>query len=209
MGYADPEQIHPEIHEKTYQLSVSVKEEIRPLFLFKKEPIIKSTKTGFQSQGLRIKSCNWGTIAAGLRQPEVCCFGLTLGNEIESINKSLNKKSLLESYIWDSLCSILAEYYADQAEACLAEYYEGQGLRITRRFSPGYCDLPLMPSQNAIFRFCDMDAVGISMSSSGLMSPRKSVTGMVLAAEKIPSKSPCGFCKTPCRYRRIQRTDKN
>ena len=203
MGYPELKVIHDDILTQTYDLSVLVKAQIKPRFIFKSEPIKSSSRKGFDSSGLKIKSCNWGTVASRMTQPsEVCCFGLTLGNEIEETNKALGEKSLIKGFIWDSLCSILAEYYADQAEACLALYYKQQKLKITRRFSPGYCDLPLVPSQTAIFQFCDMDTIGVSLSASCLMAPRKSITGMVFAAEETAFRTPCSFCKRPCPYRR-------
>lgn len=203
MGYPDLTQVNTGILEKTKDLSARVIKQANPLFLFKSQEVTQATTAGFGTDDLEIQSRKWGNIAAMLSIPkEVCCFGLTLGREVETTNKAMSEKSIVQGFIWDALCSTLAEYYADRIEICLAFYYKKRGFQVSRRFSPGYCDLPLMQTQKAIFRFCDMESIGIRLSSSGLMTPRKSITGMVLAAANLPFNSPCGFCKRNCRYRR-------
>jgi cobalamin-dependent methionine synthase I len=132
---------------------------------------------------------------------EVCCFGMNLGDEIEATNKVLIEKSIAQGFIWDALCSTLAEYYANRIQIFLVFQYKKKGFRVSRRFSPGYCDLPLMQTQKNIFRFCDMDRIGIQLSSFGLMTPRKSITGMVLAAEDVSLNNPCRICKRNCPHR--------
>ncbi|MFZ5570706.1 MAG: vitamin B12 dependent-methionine synthase activation domain-containing protein [Thermodesulfobacteriota bacterium] len=203
MGYPDLTQINPQILEKTHDLSALVTIQAKPFFLFNSARLSRITKTGFEANGLTITSRKWGAVAAMLDTPiELCCFGMTLGDEIETTNKAMSEKSLTQGFVWDALCSTLAEYYADRVEICLARYYKQNGLKITRRFSPGYCDLPLLQAQKAIFRFCDMEAIGIRLSSSGWMTPRKSITGMVLAAENLPVTTPCSVCKRTCPHRR-------
>ena len=203
MGYPDLTAINPDILMQTHDLCEMVREYAAPGYIFKSETITRIGSKTFSASQLTVRSGNWAKIAAMTGAPtRVCCFGLTLGEEIEAEIAAFEKKSLLQGYIWDALCSTLAEYYADQSERFIGDYYAQQNLLISRRFSPGYCDLPFEDSQRELFAFCDMTAIGVTRVSSGLMVPRKSITAMVLASENMPLPFPCSFCKTPCRYRR-------
>lgn len=203
MGYTDTAKVNPVVYEKVHHFSDLVNRQTSPVFLFKSEPLETCSKTGFSSKKLGIKSARWGKTATLMTgSKEVCCFGLTLGERVETTNKELDEKSLIDSFIWDALCSSLAEFYADQAELFLSHHYRKKGLEITRRFSPGYCDLSLEQGQSAIFGFCNLDVIGLRISRFGLMTPRKSITAMVLAAECVSFRVPCHFCKRECRHRR-------
>ncbi len=203
MGYPDLTRIHPDIHAKTKTLSEGIRKQASPRFLFKSEAFLEISKSGVRSQGFTLNSDNWGRVASSMESPEeICCFGLTLGQEIEDTIASLSSQSILHGFIYDALCSTLAEHYANQAETNLARCYSRKNLMITRRFSPGYCDVPFVETQKAIFQFCDMNAIGVTLSSSGLMIPRKSITAIVFASKRLPFRHPCSFCKTPCKYRR-------
>ncbi len=204
MGYPNLNAIKTAIRGMVVDISVSVTKEAAPTFLFKSEWIESCSTNGFHATGLRIKSRNWGRIACLLEGPrQVCCFALTLGAPSEAIIMELSEQSIMQAFIWDALCSTLAEYYADQAEIFLAHQYAEKGLSITRRFSPGYCDLHLFQGQKEIFQFCHPEAIGIRLSGAGLMTPRKSITGMFLGAEKVPQRLPCRFCSRICIHRRI------
>jgi hypothetical protein len=203
MGYTDAEQANPVVHEKTLGFSNLINEQAAPVFLFKSRPLETCSAAGFSTERFTINSARWGKIATLMKgAKEICCFGLTLGERVETMNRELDKKSLIDSFVWDVLCSTLAEHYADRAELFLARYYRMKGLEITRRFSPGYCDLSLEEGQRAVFGFCGFDAIGMTLSPFGLMNPRKSITGMVLAAECVSLRAPCRFCKRECGYRR-------
>ena len=203
MGYPDLTAINPDISAQTHDICERVGEVAAPGYIFKSDVITNMDKKTFSTSHLMIRSKNWAAIAAEASAPtQVCCFGLTLGHDIEREIASFEKRSLVQGYIWDALCSTLAEYYADQAEQFIGDHYAQQNFLISRRFSPGYCDLPFEESQRAVFSFCDMTAIGVTRVSSGLMVPRKSVTAMVLASESLPVPFPCSFCRTPCRYRR-------
>lgn len=203
MGYPDAQPLNDMIHAKTHLLSEVVKKQVSCKFICRKEPLRTCSKTGFRTDGLTIKSRQWGKIASLLEGPkQVCGFGITLGDQVENTNQKMSAQSTLDGFIWDALCSTLTEFYADQAERWLACQYANKGMQLTRRFSPGYCDLPLLQGQAAMFRFCNLEAIGVAISTSGLMSPRKSMTGMVLAAGTVPVRLPCSFCKRHCDHRR-------
>lgn len=81
-----------------------------------------------------------------------------------------------------------------------------QGGSVTRRFSPGYGDLPLA-LQKEIFRVLDCPRkIGLTLNESLLMSPSKSVTALVGLSGKdgaSPSDLGCDGCQLKsCVYRR-------
>lgn len=87
----------------------------------------------------------------------------------------------------------------------LEQQSQDKGLHITRRFSPGYGDLPLS-FQKDIFRILDCPrSIGLSLNESLLMSPSKSVTAIVgigPGCQSHPGHS-CSHCeKTDCIHRR-------
>lgn len=72
------------------------------------------------------------------------------------------------------------------------------------RFSPGYGDLPL-EAQTDIFKVLDLSKnIGVTLSSSLLMIPTKSVTAIVgLGCGSEKTKSGCSACdKINCAYRK-------
>jgi hypothetical protein len=75
-------------------------------------------------------------------------------------------------------------------------------LQASARFSPGYCDWPIEKGQAAIVAFLKPQAIGIHAAATGLMTPRKSVTAAVIAAETMPEQSPCFLCAKACAHRR-------
>ena len=99
----------------------------------------------------------------------------------------------------ESLCDLFCSDIAAEKAAV------GQGL--TRRFSPGYGDLPLSFQQD-LFRVLDCPRkIGLTLNESLLMSPSKSVTALMGVAAKSAclthTASKCDTCPhTSCAFRR-------
>jgi cobalamin-dependent methionine synthase I len=75
--------------------------------------------------------------------------------------------------VTDAIASALAESACDEAERLIFEDNSH-----TPRFSPGYGDLPL-EIQKPLLSFLDAEkTVGITLSSSLLMTPTKSITAI-------------------------------
>ncbi len=83
---------------------------------------------------------------------------------------------------------------------------EYQAVRVGRRFSPGYGNIPL-EVQRAVFALLDCSRkLGVSLNDSLLMTPSKSVTAFVpigVKTEKTGKKADCKACdKTDCALRK-------
>lgn len=82
-----------------------------------------------------------------------------------------------EALYFDTACSLLVEAAADAAqETLLSAIPHG---RVPFRYSPGYGDLPLSIQPQFLATLDAPRRLGLTLTASGLMLPRKSITGIV------------------------------
>ena len=94
---------------------------------------------------------------------------------------------------------------ADQAEAAVRAALP-PGRYLTGRYSPGYGDLPLALQPFVAELVNARRAVGLAVSSAGILTPRKSITAL-LGASDHPVKghrAGCAHCalRDTCQYRK-------
>ncbi|MBQ5601557.1 MAG: Vitamin B12 dependent methionine synthase activation subunit, partial [Clostridia bacterium] len=90
-------------------------------------------------------------------------------------------------------------------DAFCADIKKEYNTGLEPRFSPGYGDLPLSAQKN-IFAVLDPERrIGLTLNSSLLMSPSKSVTAFVgLVSTEKTSSNKCSLCeKTDCTLRGV------
>lgn len=105
---------------------------------------------------------------------EAFLFAVTLGL---SVDRLIIRESLLSEarhFVTDALASALAEAACDVAEKDIKG-----ALRCKPRFSPGYGDLPLGVQPHVLQILDAKNKLGISLSSSLLMTPSKSITAIM------------------------------
>ncbi|MEW6076972.1 MAG: vitamin B12 dependent-methionine synthase activation domain-containing protein [Thermodesulfobacteriota bacterium] len=203
LGYPGPEAVSDHI-------SAQIKEGIEEcLRLARVESMCRATdfsgleKTAINGNGLRLETVNWTRLAARMIDiRELCCFAVTLGGAIDDRIRELGKAAMLKALMLDAAASVLAEMYADRIQQEVGRYYRDKGWQSSARFSPGYCDWPLKEGQEALIPFLRPGTIGIHVSSTGLMIPRKSVSGAIIAAKTMPTVSPCYLCVRECAHRR-------
>ena len=134
----------------------------------------------------------------------VMVFAATVGLDVDRLLARYGRTSPAAA-LWldaigtervESLCDAFCEEWEREVAA--------DGLHATRRFSPGYGDLPL-ELQRDVFRVLEPSRrIGLTLNESLLMSPSKSVTALVgLGCEKVTRGEPCTACsKADCTYRR-------
>jgi hypothetical protein len=81
-------------------------------------------------------------------------------------------------FLADAIGSELAELTADHVHQRIGEAAARDGLRMTNRYSPGYCNWHVS-DQHVLFPKLPADACGVTLNASALMWPVKSVSGMV------------------------------
>ena len=101
-------------------------------------------------------------------------FAVTCRSAVDRYLMKLKVTSQAEYFVTDALASTLADtfcgYAADKMKA---------GLSCRPRFSPGYGDLSLSVQQPLLERLAARDLLGITLGSSLLMSPMKSITAIM------------------------------
>lgn len=133
----------------------------------------------------------------------IAVFACTAGAEISMLASDYNKKGhTVHAYIADSLGSIVVERAMDLIQEQLKSLMDHQGLKITNRYSPGYCGWELK-EQAKLFELLPEHFCGISLSDSMLMKPIKSVSGIIgIGKEVIYDPYTCNYCKdVNCLYR--------
>jgi len=131
----------------------------------------------------------------------VCTIGPALEAEVTRL---AGADALLEAVVLDAIGSVAAEAVADHIDTIIAAEAAREGLRVSCRASPGYGDWDVR-EQAAIFKLLPAERVGVRLSESCMMMPRKSISFAVHIAEKpemLRSENSCSNCgRTDCLYR--------
>jgi cobalamin-dependent methionine synthase I len=83
--------------------------------------------------------------------------------------------------ILDAAAAEMIEKYLDAEEEKVLADPALAGLTMNRRFSPGYGDLPLSVQKGFLAALDAERTVGIHLTATNLMVPRKSVTAFMAA----------------------------
>lgn len=150
-------------------------------------------------------------ITAQLNNSEyLALFICTAGDAIEKYSKVLmDSKEYLDGYIVDLIGSEIAEAAANFIHGEIKKYAGSLKLNITNRFSPGYCTWNVI-EQFKLFEFFPDNSCGITLTNGGLMSPIKSVSGIVGIGKDVSFKNySCEICNfKECQLRFIKNKKK-
>jgi hypothetical protein len=118
------------------------------------------------------------------RAQGLALFVATLGEALPArIRHLFDEGALAEGWMLDAVASAGADLLADR----LAERYQrtlaGRGLEHARvlPYSPGYCGWPTR-GQRPLFETLRPEEIGVTLNDSCLMSPIKSVSGVLVGA---------------------------
>lgn len=143
-------------------------------------------------------------IASFLRSSEyVAMFTCTAGLEVEKYSTQYkNEGDFVQSYVIDATGSLLVEGAMDLVYEKLKMMTALNDLNLTNRYSPGYCDWKVADQQK-LFSFLPQDFCKVKLSESSLMSPVKSVSGIVGIGKNVKYLGYiCDSCKSNgCVYR--------
>lgn len=119
-------------------------------------------------------------IARELQRAEVFSFfAVTLGPGPETLARELIQSgNYLEGYLADLIGSSMVESLAGRIHATIKAVAEKRGMKVTNHYSPGYCSWEVSEQQK-LFGLLPPDWCGITLSASSLMSPVKSVSGII------------------------------
>lgn len=130
----------------------------------------------------------------------------TIGAGVDQLIHRYEISNMADAVIMDACASAAIENVCDHAEHHLREMLRKEGLYLTDRFSPGYGDLPMSAQRGICKRLDTGRKIGVMLSGSGLMIPRKSVTAIMGIAQRPVQRRArgCDICSlgADCPYRR-------
>ncbi len=142
---------------------------------------------------------------------KVILLAATVGEDIEeTVTKRFQKGDYAFSVLLDAAATTAVEQIADAMEKAIRPKAAARGYDMRWRFSPGYGDWPL-EQQPDLLRLSHAAEIGISLSESLMLMPRKSITAIIglykkdITTTKAPAHTPkgCAACnKTDCPSRR-------
>ena len=162
-----------------------------------------------EEDGVMVGSCRLSgkDIAAHLDKCQEAVFmAATLGNKIDMLIRRTETLNMAEAVILDAASNVAIEQVCQMEEDRIREEIIRSGRYLTIRFSPGYGDLPIQ-TQHEFLRMLDAPRkIGLSVTSSHIMTPRKSITSIMGIADiYVKGKlSGCGNCvmREKCIFRK-------
>ena len=131
---------------------------------------------------------------------KVACIAVTVGENIENeVTKKFAAGNYVSSVLLDAAATAAVEQAADELEKAINRVVAKESLKMRWRFSPGYGDWQL-ENQKKFFYVTGAPEIGMSLTESLMLVPRKSVTA-IIGLEKIVSdktnvriKKSCATC---------------
>jgi len=135
-------------------------------------------------------------------------MALTLGVKVEDIIRTAGISDMSRSVILDSCATAAAEQAADNVQGLIEKEYKGKFL--TKRFSPGYGDMPIESQQDFAVLLDTARKIGLTVTKNNILLPRKSITA-IIGISDVKTKgrlSGCKACliKDKCNFRKEGRT---
>ncbi|MEJ2049110.1 MAG: vitamin B12 dependent-methionine synthase activation domain-containing protein [Calditrichota bacterium] len=136
-------------------------------------------------------------------------FAATVGEKFDRITKKYFQDSNpLTGFILDTIGSLAVEKTIDWMEGQLEMTISKNGMKMTNRFSPGYCGWDVS-EQQVLFSLLPANFCGIRLKESSLMIPIKSVSGIIGIGNMVKRKAYfCSLCDMEQCYRRRSLAEK-
>ncbi|MBQ1290184.1 MAG: Vitamin B12 dependent methionine synthase activation subunit, partial [Lachnospiraceae bacterium] len=153
--------------------------------------------------GMEVRSKGLARNLAGCR--EVCLLAATIGPGVDLLIRRAQVSAMSRAVIFQAAGAAMIEAYVDGLNEQIRQEARARGLFLRPRFSPGYGDFSL-EHQTDFARVLEMQKTcGITLGSSLLMTPSKSVTAVIgLSGHGTDCREPgCEECTHPCEYRRV------
>ena len=133
---------------------------------------------------------------------QIAVFVCTAGEDISHWSKQMMSSDPLKGFIADILGSITVETAIEAIQQRLSDKMQQAGLKITNRYSPGYCGWATS-EQHKLFNLLPKENCGIQLTEGALMLPIKSVSGFIgIGANVRFNPYTCQLCDAiQCVYR--------
>lgn len=120
---------------------------------------------------------------------QVAVMAVTLGIGVDNLIRRVQVTDMLEAVLLDTGASVMTEEACDIFEK---EIRNCTDKFTTSRFSPGYGDFPLKLQADMVRYVDGQRKIGLSVTESSLMIPRKSVTALIGLSDHPVTGSPAG-----------------
>jgi len=132
-------------------------------------------------------------------------FACTLGKQFDDWCRTFDSQNdIFYRYFADVIGSEIVEAAVDWLEKEINFEVEKAGLKCTNRYSPGYCDWNVSDQHN-LFSFFPENFCGIEVTESALMTPIKSVSGIIGLGTNVTRKAyTCKICTMENCYLRVR-----
>lgn len=166
----------------------------RPRYAYRLLPVERIDPDGITAGGARFAT--GPVITRYLKEAEyLALFIATAGREYDAwLHEIKAGGELLDEFLADAVGSEIAEAAARLMARQMGDALGQKGLRISNSYSPGYCGWPIVDQQR-LFALFPPATCGVTLNSSSLMSPVKSVSGVIAVGGRV-RKMPygCAIC---------------
>ncbi len=126
----------------------------------------------------------------------------TIGDVLERYVSEVLREDAPYGLALDGLGSMAVEALGVAACNRFEAQAAGQGLQVSVPLSPGMIGWPVDQGQPQVFRLVDAESIGVTLSSSSQMIPRKSTSMVLGIGRDMLQGRTCDFCsvREHCRY---------
>jgi len=127
---------------------------------------------------------------------------VSIGAELEGASSLLYGTDPLLALALDGLGNAAVEQISQQVCRRIGEQAHRNGLSISTPLSPGEPDWPVEVGQAQIFALVDGTSIGIRVTPSGMMIPKKTLSFIVGVGQEMSRIEPCVVCsfRDSCHY---------
>lgn len=119
---------------------------------------------------------------------EVMIIALSVGFEIERLINMYQTNDMLKALILDAFATSYIEKFCDRIQEDVEQTLKPNKKYLTSRFSCGYGDF-LLEEQKKIIKLLDTKkSIGLYLSSSNILTPKKSITAFIGISDKKTKK---------------------
>ena len=132
----------------------------------------------------------------------ICTAGETVSKKSEILLKG---EDPVLGYVYDVFGSVIAEAAANKIQDMIKAEAQKSGSNISNRYSPGYCQWHVS-DQPKLFSLFNGSTSNVNLTSSFLMNPVKSVSGVIGIGKKVKYRDyQCALCGLQtCIYRKMR-----
>lgn len=168
---------------------------------------IENTEDGVRILGTNLK-LKGEDIKRHLSLSKTCVLmAATLGHDLDRKISLYEKTNMTKAMIMDACGTVAIEELCDNIENYVKKQGKRNNLNITYRYSPGYGDLDLKVQKKILSIMQFEKNIGITLSHSDIMAPRKSVTAIIgfIPQNSRVKKRSCSKCNkyNECIYRKL------